>query len=517
MSVEFITCESRPAGAGRRALVAGATLAACLAADIAKADTLRIVPNVAITESYSDNVALVPDGQAKAGWVTGFAPGIRADLAGARVKGFLDYRLSYNRYSSEPRLNGTQRFLNSFVKVEAVEDSVFVDARAETTQQNRSPFAAAVTPGLATPSANRVQTTVYQVAPYVRGYLSDIAAYQVRIDEKRVRADEIALPDTRAAEWVGRIGSASPSVKLGWAVDVKALSLRNEVAGTLEDSHLRGSFIYTPDPQFHVSVTAGHETTDFAGPSRRRTNTRGAGLDWTPGVRTRLSAVHERRFFGDGHSFILSHRTPLTAWRLVSSKDVAVLPSQLETSSASSIESLMSDLLTSAIPDREARTEAVRRRLEETGISAASALSSSFLSTRPFVFRNDVGSFALLGKINTITFTITRKEQRSFGVGITGERDSADEDFRQRGLDANLAHKLSPLTTLTLAATSLRTEGLTAIARRSKQNLYSLFLSTRIGPRTSASLGLRRSVFNGSTELESYRENAVFGSVSIRL
>jgi hypothetical protein len=44
-----------------------------------------------------------------------------------------------------------------------------------------------------------------------------------------------------------------------------------------------------------------------------------------------------------------------------------------------------------------------------------------------------------------------------------------------------------------------------------------MFLSTRIGPRTSASLGLRRSVFNGSTQLESYRENAIFGSVSIRL
>jgi uncharacterized protein (PEP-CTERM system associated) len=177
----------------------------------------------------------------------------------------------------------------------------------------------------------------------------------------------------------------------------------------------------------------------------------------------------------------------------------------------------MSELLTSAIPDREEREEAVRRRLEQTGISGDSALSSNFVSTRPFVFRSDVASFAMLGAINTATFTLVRKEQRGFGVSLMGASGALDEDFRQKGVHANLAHRLSPFTTLTLAATSLRTEGLSAIPRRSTQQLYSLFLSTRIGPRTSASVGLRRSAFNGSMQLESYRENAIFGSVSIRL
>jgi uncharacterized protein (PEP-CTERM system associated) len=496
---------------------AGAALAACLAAGIAKAESLRVVPNAALMESYSDNVALAADGLAKPGWVTGFTPGIRADLAGARVKGFLDFRLNRTSYSSEPRLSGTQRFLNSFANVEAVDDRVFVDARADITQQNRSPFGAAVTPGLPTPSANRVQTTSYQIAPYIRGDFSDIASYRLRLEETRVRADEIVLPETTTTQWTGRIGSASPSVKLGWAVDVKALRLRNQVAGTLEDSHIRGSLIFAINPQIRVSLTEGHETSDFAGPSRRRTNTPGAGLDWTPSVRTRVSAVYEKRFFGDGHSVVFSHRTPLTAWRVVSNKDAAVLPAQLARTNAGSLESLMSDLWTSAIPDREARAEAVRRRLEETGISGASALSSNFVAARPFIFRNDIASFALLGAINTAALTVVRKEQRGFGVRVTGEGGSADEDFRQRGVNASLAHKLSPLTTLTLVATSLRTEGLTVTTRQSTQRLYSVFLSTRVGPRTSASFGFRRAAFNSSTGLESYRENAVFGSVSIRL
>jgi uncharacterized protein (PEP-CTERM system associated) len=509
LSVELDRRESRP--------FAGAALAACLAAGAAKAESLRVVPNAALTESYSDNVALERDALAKPGWVTGITPGIRADLEGARVKGFLDYRLSRLDYSSAPRLNGTQRFLNSFANVEAVEDRLFVEARADITQQNRSPFGAAVTPGVATPDANRVETTSYQVAPSLHGDISDIASYRIRVEERSVRADEIRLPQTRTTELTGRLGSPSRSVKLGWAVDVKALSLRNEVAGKLEDSHVRVSGVYAINPQLHVSVTEGYETTDFASPSTRRTSTPGAALDWTPGVRTRFSAVYEKRFFGDGHSVVFSHRTPLTAWRVVSHKDVAVLPTQLASRTAGSLESLMSDLWTSAIPDPEDRAEAVRRRLEETGISGSSVLSSNFVSARPFVFRNDVGSFALLGRINTATLTIVRKEQRGFGVRVTGEGGAADEDFRQRGINANLAHKLTPLTTLTLTATSLRTEGLTATPRQSTQNLYSVFLSTRLGPRTSASFGLRRSAFRSSTELESYRENAVFGSVSVRL
>src|SRR5205814_2098055 len=133
----------------------------------------------------------------------------------------------------------------------------------------KSPFGAAVTPDLSTPSQNRVETSVYQVAPTLRGQLSDIASYQLRLNETNVRVDDASLPDTRTTEWVGKISNASPSAKLGWAVDANALRLRNEAVGTLEDSRIRGSLIYAFDPQFHVSGIAGHESTDSGARSER--------------------------------------------------------------------------------------------------------------------------------------------------------------------------------------------------------------------------------------------------------
>src|SRR5439155_10628695 len=196
--------------------------AAILAAGIARADSLRFVPSVAVAQTYSDNVALLPGELARSGWVTGISPGIRADLAGARVNGFLDYRLTETFYSSESRLNHRQNFLDSFAKVEAVDHFLFVDARAAVSQQNKSPFGAAVTPDLSTPSANRVETAVYQVAPTLRGQLSDSASYQLRLNETNVHTDGVSLPDTRTTEWAGKISNASPSAKLGWIVDASA-------------------------------------------------------------------------------------------------------------------------------------------------------------------------------------------------------------------------------------------------------------------------------------------------------
>jgi uncharacterized protein (PEP-CTERM system associated) len=508
---------TRARGAGAKARAAGAALAAGLAAGAAQAETVRIVPSVTVTESYSDNVALVSSEFARAGWITDVAPAIRADLSGAKVKGSLVGRLDFVSYSSESRLNSRQQFLNSSAEVEAVDGWLFVDARADITQQNRSAFGAAVTPDLPSASANRVQTTSYQLAPLIRGHLSDTATYQFRLNETALHADDIALPDTQTTEWSGRVGNPSAAAKLRWAIDADGVSLRNDVVGKLEGTRVRGSLIYALDPDIHVSFIDGYETTDFAGPPARAVHTPGAGVEWSPGVRTRLSAVYEKRFFGRGYSVLFSHRTPLTAWRVVSHRDVAGLPIQLATGSLASIQSLMSDVLASAIPDLQARTQAVQRRLEQTGISGTSALNSSFVTTRPFVFRSDVASFVLLGRANTATLTATHREQRSFGVSLGGEGVVADEDFRQTGFNANLAHKLSPNTTLTFSATSLRTDGLTLPARQSRERMYTVFVSTRIGRRSSASLGIRRLDFEGSTAIESYRAHLIFGSVSIRL
>jgi uncharacterized protein (PEP-CTERM system associated) len=500
-----------------RAFVWGAALVAGIVAGGANAESWRIVPYVTLTETYSDNVALIANEFAKPGWITDLAPGIRAEISGARVKGFLDFRLNALAYSSESQLNTVQPFLNAIGKVEAVENLFFVDARADINQQNRSPFGASSTPGVVTPSLNAVQTSSLQISPYLRGRVSDIANYQLRFIATGVRADDVFVPNTNTTQWLGRIGSASPSAKLGWALDATTLSLRNDVVGTLDDSRVWGSLTYAINPQLHVTAIAGYENTDFAGPPKRGNDTPGVGLAWTPSERTQFSGVYERRFFGDGYSALFSYRTPLSAWKIVTVKDVEALPTQLATGSLVTIAGLMSQLLTSAIPDPEEREAAVRRRLEEIGITGNSALSSSAYTVRPFIYWNTAASAVLLGTTNTVTLTYSNREQRGFGVSLSSGKVVLDDDFRKKGFNVNWVHKLSPLTSLTLLATTLQTKGLTITALKTRQDSASLFLSSQIGPRTSTSIGVRFLDFSSSVAFTSYRENAIFGTLSIRL
>jgi uncharacterized protein (PEP-CTERM system associated) len=495
-------------------LVAAAALGLGLASGVARSQPVRIVPSFGITESYSDNVEPTAGQPPQSSWVTSLVPGIRIDLAGVRVKGLFDAHVNYSAYASASRLSHTEKYLNSFVNVDIMEKWLFLDAHANIAPQNASAFGAPATAGASVTNPNRVETTTYQAAPYIRGHFSAFADYQLRFSETAVHTNDLATPDSRTSEWAGRI--ASPLAKTGWAVDGRALTLRNRVVGSLDDSRVRGSLTYAFDQAIHVSVSEGYEATDFAAAQRQTGTTPGVGLEWAPGVRTQFSGIYERRFFGSGHTLLFTHRTPLTAWRLASTKDATALPAQLQSTGMFSMAGLMEDLLTSAIPDPEARAQAVRRRLEATGISPTSALSSNVLTTRPFVFRETTASFALLGRVNTEGITLSSREQRTLGdvAGLPGA--GGDENFRQNGVDANVAHRLTPLTTLTFLTTYWRTESLTSAAR-TRQHLYTLFVTTQLGPKTSASLGFRRTDFTGLTEFDSYRENAVFGTISIHM
>ena len=84
-------------------------------------------------------------------------------------------------------------------------------------------------------------------------------------------------------------------------------------------------------------------------------------------------------------------------------------------------------------------------------------------------------------------------------------------------MSANWAYRLTPNTMITASATALRTEDLGVDAMTTRQKLFSLFLTTQLGPRATASLGVRHAEFESPAPQASYRENAVFGAIQFRL
>jgi uncharacterized protein (PEP-CTERM system associated) len=478
------------------------------------ADVWKIAPEVSLTETFTDNAALVPASLAQNSWVTEIAPSLRIEHLGARASVLLDYRLRSTYFSNQTRLNSSQNFLNATSTIEAVENWLYVDARSSITQQNRSAFDSAQLQNTSPLDTNRIETNTYQISPYIRGRFADVAIYQLRLNGTETQTNDAAFPDTKTREWIGVVTNAANGSQWGWLVSGNALEIRNRDLGSRTDNRIRALAIYAVDRQLKFSIIGGYERSDFASTNTRSTNTTGAGVEWLPTDRTKLSATREKRFFGDAYNLFFTHRTALTAWKFVTTKDVVVLPNTLTNVTPGSVYELLYDVLSTSVPDPAARTEAVRRRLQDSAAAENGNFSSAFLTLRPFVSQNREGSVALLGARNTVTATFGRREQRDL-ASSTPIPLLQNSDVLQRNWNLSWAHRLSPVSTVTAGFSRLKTESLSSLQTESKQRAASVVFTTRLSPKTTASLALRRVRFD-NTALTSYLENALAGSILMR-
>jgi uncharacterized protein (PEP-CTERM system associated) len=478
------------------------------------APNFRLIPEIGIGATYTDNVELSPTAPANS-WITALTPSLRVLRNGPRLDFSLDYRLQARTYTSASRLNETQNFLNSNLSLEAIDRFLFVNARASITQENRSAFAAASSSDSASSNANRVETRTYQLSPYVRGNFGAAAAYQLQFNGTQTETELATFPLTRTIEWVGRVRNAA-AAKVGWRVDGSSVTIRNQIIGERVDSRASGTAIFAIDPQVNVSLIAGAEQTDFATPDKRTKATYGGGLEYSPSPRTQFVAIYEKRFFGTAQNLLATHRTPRTAWRVSSIKDVTLLPNQLAGTPASSTSLLLNDLLVASIPDPAARQEAVRRRFEDTGSTSAGESIGGFLVERPFVNRVDSASATILGIRNTIAADISRTERRSLDGGpVSLASAGASRDIKQDRANIAWTYRLTPFSSMTLTVSELRSRGMGSLEPSTKEQFESLFFTTRLGQRAFASLGARHRKFSGIAAT-AYSENAFVASFNYR-
>ena len=73
----------------------------------------------------------------------------------------------------------------------------------------------------------------------------------------------------------------------------------------------------------------------------------------------------------------------------------------------------------------------------------------------------------------------------------------------------NWAHRLTPLSTLTVMGNRSQTTG-NISNQETDRTMYSLMLSTKLGPHSNASIGLRRTEVSGFVD---YVENAALASL----
>ena len=482
------------------------------------AENWKITPQVSLSETLTDNATLAPSGSKRGDLVTEVVPTISIDGAGARVKLHLDYQLDNLLYARDSSRNNTQNYLAALGTLEAIERWLFVEARGSITQQNISAFGSQA-PSNASVNPNRAETAVYQVSPYIRGQFGSTAEYLLRFNWTTTTSKSDVLTDTGVNEWVGNIKGSTPLTALVWSVDGnnQKYYYNSNLARDTEASRLRGFLTYQLEPQFRVSVTGGRESNNFLSADQQGKTTSGFGFEWTPTERTQVSALREKRFFGDGHSLTIRHRTPQTSWSFSDSRDVNTLPNQLITAGLGTAFDLLFNALTTRIPDPVARAREAEQLLLQEGIPLDLAVRSAFLSSRVFQDRHREASVGLLGARNTVTLTAYSSERSSIGSGAGTLDDFAlSPNVEQRGINADWSHKLSPLSSLSVLAWWVRSTG-SSSAEDTKQWSLRMLLSTQLGPKSFGTIGVRHVRFDNTGDPQaSYRENAVTASVSLQ-
>lgn len=470
-----------------------------------------IVPRITVGETITDNVAPA-SGDKRGDQITEISPGIRITSDTARTKLYFDYQLREYLYAQNSGRQRSQNSLKAFGTVEAIEKWMFIDLSGVIAQQQISPF------GLQTSSdasinANRTETSNFKVSPYLRGRLAGYADYELRYNRSVAHTKSTIASDVDTSAWSGKIGGGTPLANLSWSADTDKQTVEYSNGRKSESDHVRGFLSYKLGQQFKLSGSVGQESNDYATLSKESRNTHGYGFDWYPTERTQISAFKERRFFGDGHTFSISHRTPLSAWKFIDTRDISILPNQFTSVGLGSYYDLMYSQLTSSIPDPIERADVVNNQLQSLGIPANTQVVSGFLTSRVSVQRHQELSFMLQGVRNTMAFAAIRNERQALGAAIgSDDAFAVSQTIRQRGFNVNWSHRLSGLSTLLVSASQQNSAGSGQSGLATKQRSLTTNFSTRLGPKTTATFGARRTIFESTTL--PYSENALTGTLT---
>lgn len=473
-----------------------------------------ITPSVSIEGTYTDNVNL--SAIKKSDLITRLNPGITLDGKSGRASANLSYQWQFYNYAHNSALAGNQRSLAARGNLELVDQWLFLEGSHNISQQSVSAFGTQSV-GNESRTTNRSETAAYSISPYIRGRLANLVDYQLRYNGSRTRSDSGALAGgtaTTTGAWSGKISGATPLALLGWSINLNRLTISNSNGVDSRSDDAFGTLVYQIDPQIRLSARAGRESDNFtSGVSQKRT-TSGLGLDWAPTERTTVSIKKDRNAAGNGRSIDFAHRTGLTAWKYSDGRSVNIPTPQMALARTGTAFDLVYRQLESSFSDPVARAAEANRQLADAGIATDLPIFGSLMTSQAFIQRRQQASVAFMGANNTVIFAFDRSNSERMGTGIGLADDfAANSDIRQSGFNASWAHKLTPEAALTLNAASSRSSGSSGL--ETSNRAWSLLLTTKLGAKTSASVGLRQSRFS-STATAGYDEQALTGAMQLK-
>lgn len=468
----------------------------------------EITPSIGVELTQTDNATLRSDNK-QSDLIVRTSPGIRIQGESARAKAYIDFKLQQIDYTQTPGRDRTQRALNATGTLEVLDNWLFLDLSGRISRQALSVFGTPAS-GSDSVNANVIETTTYQAAPYIQGRLFGGTEYRVRFDNTWFSAKNGPMRDTTIQALQANLSGGTGLSKLTWGLAANAQETSYANNRKNETDSLRANLVYMLNPQLRFTAIGGRESNDYIDFRQQSSSITGWGVEWAASERTKLGWTQENRYFGTGHNFNFTHRTPRTAWRLSDSRDVMIRTPQTMSFSMGTYFEMLNEQLRSSMPDEQERTAYVLALLQSLGIPQDANVISGIQSSRASINRTKEASFVWNGVRNVITFSAQSSDRTALGtVDLPDDFSNFSSTIRQQGVNLSWSHKLTPLATLTLMGNKSQTSGNTNNLTTDR-TLYSVMLTTKLGAYTTGSLGMRRTEVSGFVD---YVENAILGSM----
>jgi uncharacterized protein (PEP-CTERM system associated) len=490
------------------AAFASVATAACALPLSAIAQGVLVQPRLSISQTATDNLKLTDKGK-DAALITTVAPGISISSNSGRVQGFLDYSLNGLIYTKADEANTRQNSLSAVATVEAVENWLFLDARANMSQQVVSAFGViSADPKLN--SGNQSEVSTLSLAPRIKGMLGGLMNYDLRADATETRAKDSITGDLSSRSASAQFSGLSQGL-LNWSAALSTLQSQPRGGRDTQSTSATATLRIKPDYDWNFGLTAGQERNDYSSTTAETNATYGVNASWSPTPRTQLVADWMHHNYGNSHTLNFEHRMARTVFRLTDSQSANNGGPQNALGVQTNYDLLFIQLA-AVEPNPVRRDVLVRNMLNSLGLSPNGLAGGGFLNASTSLSRRQEFAILWQGVRTTMTLSINQSTTNSLGTstGLADDDLSRSGKIRQRVASANMAYRLTPTDTATLVISRQQNRG-DLNTQRSDLTSLSANWSGRLGIKTTVQLGLRHSSFDSPQQ--PYRENAVLASL----
>lgn len=487
----------------------------------------KFTPFISLSETYSDNPGLQPDGREQGQFISEAMPGFTLLSSTSRLR--LNASAQWNYYAYQngnvPNMRDRDRIYSASMDAKLIENLLSLEAGMHGSSQYVSAFGPQF--GNLYSDLNRTEIRTWRISPILTHRFGSNAALRVQLTRDSVESDAraTAFGNSHSTMGIANLSGTSAGAKLGWGLQYMHQQLDTDQFGSTLTKNALANLSYRLSREWAATATAGYDDNEYQA-LRNRTAGRSysAGFIWTPSQRTSIDAAFGHNYLGKtGHLLAVQRNRRMVSQLsytdlVTTTRQQFMLPATIDTAA------MLDRLFSSSIADPAARALAVQAYIAATGLPLTLADPINYLSNR--YLRDRRLQFAYIYNMphSNLALSVYKSERNALSLQqsdselLGNQFSSLNDNVRQRGANLNFSYRLSSRMTghanLSAARSTSITTGLVA-----PSHFASVGLARQFDRQTSGALELRH-VHTGSGFVNGTgdrTENAITATLSVKL